>query len=63
MPELDQPRKLELEPPAKSSLVLPEIYIKLETRKVRNPTPRLPAGFFQSLKIFWRLVFEKMTKN
>ena len=62
MPELDQPRKLELEPPAKSSLVLPEIY-KLETRKVRNPTPRLPAGFIQSSKIFRRLVFEKMTKN
>lgn len=62
MPELDQPRKLDLEPLAKSSLVLPEIY-KLETRKVRNPTPRLHAGFIQSLKIFRRLVFEKMTKN
>ena len=62
MPELDQPRKLDLEPLAKSSLVLPEIY-KLETRKVSNPTPRLLAGFIQSLKIFWRLVFEKMTNN
>ena len=62
MPKLDQPRKLDLEPLAKSSLVLPEIY-KLETRKVRNPTPRLLAGFIQSLKIFRRLVFQKMTKN
>ena len=62
MPELDQPRELDLEPPSKSSLVLPEIY-KLETRKVRIPTPRLLAGFIQSLKIFRRLVFEKMTKN
>jgi len=62
MPELDQPRKLDLEPLAKSSLVLPEIY-KLETRKVRIPTPRLPAGLIQSLKIFRRLVFEKMTTN
>ena len=62
MPELDQPRKLDLEPLAKSSLVLPEIY-KLETRKVRIPTPRLLAGFIQSLKIFRRLVFQKMTKN
>jgi len=62
MPELDQPRELELEPPAKSSLVLPEIY-KLETRKVRIPTPRLPAGLIQSLKIFRRLVFEKMTRS
>jgi len=62
MPELDQPRKLDLEPLAKSSLVLPEIY-KLETRKVRIPTPRLPAGLIQSLKIFRRLVFEKMTKS
>ena len=58
MPELDQPRKLDLEPLAKSSLVLPEIY-KLETRKVRIPTPRLLAGFIQSLKIFRWLVFEK----
>ena len=62
MPELDQPRKLDLELLAKSSLVLPEIY-KLETRKVRIPTPRLPAGLIQSLKIFRRLVFEKMTKS
>jgi len=62
MPELDQPRELDLEPLAKSSLVLPEIY-KLETRKVRIPTPRLPAGLIQSLKIFRRLVFEKMTKS
>ena len=62
MPELDQPRKLDLEPLAKSSLVLPEIY-KLETRKVRIPAPRLPAGLIQSLKIFRRLVFEKMTKS
>ena len=62
MPELDQPRKLDLEPLAKSSLVLPEIY-KLETRKVKIPTPRLPAGLIQSLKIFRRLVFEKMTKS
>ena len=62
MPELDQPRKLDLEPLAKSSLVLPEIY-KLEFRKIRIPTPRLLAGFNQSLKIFRRLVFEKMTKN
>ena len=62
MPKLDQPRKLDLEPLAKSSLVLPEIY-KLESRKARIPTPRLLAGFIQSLKIFRRLVFEKMTKN
>ena len=62
MPELDQPRKLDLEPLAKSSLVLPEIY-KLESRKARIPTPRLLDGFIQSLKIFRRLVFQKMTKN
>ena len=42
MPELDQPRKLDLEPLAKSSLVLPEIY-KLETRKVRTDHERVVA--------------------